>query len=198
MAISDYLDFVPHVYLSDYLCAAICKKFDIKIHKYIWKPKLTKTIMKIPLHEFHLTEFKLENSKLPYPFKTTDIEKFLTLENIYKYGFNIGYAELTARHFATYFHDSKVVCGNLPILKGTYLCPNGKHYWLIIGDTIIEPTLRISMNIKEAKKIGFITDYEICNESAIDLSEGVIYPINLFLNKSQISDYQKQLLIINY
>ena len=141
---------------SEKLRQNISKKYNINLDEYKWSNSLIKIIFSIHLDPYLETKTK-------------------TLEEIYKYGFNIGHCGLTSRYLAIKFPTAKLQYGTCKLLIGTKNAPNGEHSWIIINNHLIDSTLMISIPIDKITKLGYLPLKEIAPDSARILSEYDLY-----------------------
>ena len=137
---------------SEILREEIEKKYNINLKQYAWNNELKQQIFSTQLDE-------------------TIEEQASTLEEIYKYGFNIGHCGLTSRYVCRKFDEAKLFYGKSDLLVGTKASPNGEHAWTIINGFIIDTTLMICIPENLAKDYGYVKEKEIVSFNARILSE---------------------------
>jgi len=150
---------------SEILRLEISKKYNIDLEKYKWSSSLLTSIFSIELDKYLETHAS-------------------TLEEIYKYGFNIGHCGLTSRYIARNYSQATLYYGTASLLIGTNSSPQGEHSWITINDYLIDTTLMICIPLDISKSLGYIPEKQIDYESARILSEYDTYDNEFEINKN--------------
>ena len=97
------------------------------------------------------------------PFKSNlwevlDLVKYRDCDNLseaFKRGLNIGNCTNFAKEMGIVFEDSEICFGEVPLLEGTFNCPEGDHTWISIGGEIYDTSLMIIMTEDFSKRLGY-------------------------------------------
>lgn len=137
---------------SEQLREIISEKINVDLNKYAWNDEFKNLVFRLRLDD------TLENS-VHY------------LDEVFKYGLNIGHCGLAARYLVINIPCCDLYYGKFLPLTGTKNSPTGGHAWVVLGNHVLDTTLMITLPIDVAKEIGYDFQKKINEGGAKCLSE---------------------------
>ncbi|MGN1012383.1 MAG: hypothetical protein ACI4ON_00945 [Clostridia bacterium] len=156
---------------SEELREIISKKINIALNQYAWNDEFRDFVFGLCLDKDY--EYSLNY-----------------LDEVFKYGLNIGHCGLTARYLVINIPHTDLYYGIFPPLIGTKNSPTGSHAWAVCGNYVLDTTLMLAIPIEEAKNLGYIFEKKINSNSAKCLSE-----YELFSNEFEHYKQEKDVFI---